>query len=57
MSKFCASKRLNEASIRELDSKIQMESFTREKKEAILQDRKMEMIQNSVERKEKHDED
>lgn len=44
VSKFCASKRLNEASIKELDQKIQMECYLREKKEAILQDRKMDII-------------
>lgn len=36
VNKFCASRRLNEASIKELDAKIQMESYLREKKEAIL---------------------
>lgn len=44
VSKFCASKRLTEASIRELDQKIQTESYLREKKEAILQDRKQEQM-------------
>lgn len=42
VSKFCASKRLTEATIRELDQKIQMECYLREKKEAILEDRKIE---------------
>jgi len=35
-----ANKRVNEANIRELDQRIQMESYLREKKEAILEDRK-----------------
>ena len=42
IGKFCASKRLTEATIRELDQKIQMECYLREKKEAILEDRKVE---------------
>ena len=37
--KFVASKRLTEANIRELDQKVQMEAYLREKKEAILEDR------------------
>ena len=36
---------MNEASIRELDSKVAMEAYLREKKEAILKDRKEEMNQ------------
>ena len=31
---------MNESNIRELDQKIQMESYLREKKDAILEDRK-----------------
>ena len=42
VQKFLASKRVNEQSIRELDQKIQMECYLREKKEAILEDRKLE---------------
>ena len=37
-----ATKRVTEASIRDLDQKVQMESYIREKKEAILEDRKNE---------------
>ncbi len=40
VSKFCASRRLTEATIKELDQKIQVECYLREKKEAILEDRK-----------------
>ena len=40
MQRFIASKRINESNIRELDQKVQMESYLREKKEAILEDRK-----------------
>ena len=43
VQKFLASKRVNERTIRELDQKIQMECYLREKKEAILEDRKNEM--------------
>jgi len=42
VGKFVASKRLTEATIRELDQKIQMECYLREKKEAILEDRKVD---------------
>ena len=35
-----ATKRITEATIRDLDQKVQMESYIREKKEAILEDRK-----------------
>ena len=42
VGKFVASKRLTEATIRELDQKVQMECYLREKKEAILEDRKVE---------------
>ena len=37
-----ATKRITEATIRDLDQKVQMESYIREKKEAILEDRKNE---------------
>ena len=37
-----ATKRVTEATIRDLDQKVQMESYIREKKEAILEDRKNE---------------
>lgn len=37
-----ATKRISEATIRDLDRKVQMESYIREKKEAILEDRKNE---------------
>lgn len=40
MQKFLKAKRVNETNIRELDQKIQMESYLREKREAILEDRK-----------------
>jgi len=40
VQRFLANKRVNEANIRELDQRIQMESYLREKKEAILEDRK-----------------
>ena len=40
VQKFVSSKRINESNIRELDQKVQMESYMREKKEAILEDRK-----------------
>jgi len=42
VTKFVASNRLNEKKIKELDHKIQMECYLREKKEAILDDRKNE---------------
>ena len=42
MQKFVANKRITEANIRDLDQKVQMESYIREKKEAILEDRKNE---------------
>ena len=45
VTRFCTTKRVNEASIRELDSKVAMEAYLREKKEAILKDRKDEMNQ------------
>ena len=40
VQKFLASKRVNERTIRELDQRVQMECYLREKKEAILEDRK-----------------
>lgn len=40
--KFCASQRIKESTVRELDQKIQMEAYLREKKDAILKDRKVE---------------
>lgn len=39
--KFCSSKRIKESSIRQLDHKIQLEAYLREKKEAILKDRRI----------------
>ena len=45
VTRFCTTKRVNEASIRELDAKVAMEAYLREKKEAILKDRKEEMNQ------------
>ena len=42
VSRFCAIKRVNENNIRELDSKVAMEAYLREKKEAILKDRREE---------------
>ena len=39
VARFCSIKRVNEDSILELDQKIQMEAYLREKKEAILKDR------------------
>lgn len=40
VQKFLQAKRVTEMNIRELDQKIHMETFLREKKEAILEDRK-----------------
>ena len=40
VQKFVAQKRINEQTIHELDQKVQMESYLREKREAILEDRK-----------------
>ena len=40
MQKLVSSKRITEMTIRELDEKIQMEVYLREKKTAILDDRK-----------------
>ena len=48
MQKFVANKRITEANIRDLDQKVQMESYTREKKEAILEDRKNEKPLDSL---------
>lgn len=42
VQKFCASKRVTEQNIRELDNKVQLEAYLREKKEAILEDRKLD---------------
>ena len=42
VSRFCQIKRVNETNIRELDSKVAMEAYLREKKEAILKDRREE---------------
>ena len=39
VAKFCANKRINEKNINDLNKRIQMEAYLREKKEAILQDR------------------
>ena len=38
-------KRVTEQAIRELDQKVQLEAYLREKKEAILEDRKAEHLQ------------
>ena len=48
VQKFVANKRITEANIRDLDQKIQMESYIREKKEAILEDRKNEKQLDSL---------
>ena len=48
MQKFVANKRITEANIRDLDQKVQMESYIREKKEAILEDRKNEKQLDSL---------
>ena len=40
VNKLIAAKRINERTIRELDNRVQMESYLREKKDAILEDRK-----------------
>ena len=48
MQKFVANKRITEANIRDLDQKVQMESYIREKKEAILEDRKNEKPLDSL---------
>ena len=42
------SKRLTEANVRELDQKIQMETYLKEKKQAILDDRKEEIQRTSL---------
>lgn len=55
VGKFCASRRLTEASIKELDQKIQVECYLREKKEAILEDRKD--IDMKIENHDNNDED
>ena len=43
-----ATKRITEATIRDLDQKVQMESYIREKKEAILEDRKNEKTVDGI---------
>ena len=43
MQKFITTKRINEANIKEVDQRVQMESYLREKKEAILEDRKLDI--------------
>ena len=43
-----ANKRITETTIRDLDQKVQMESYLREKKEAILEDRKNEKTIDSL---------
>ena len=48
MQKFVANRRITETTIRELDQKVQMESYLREKKEAILEDRKNEKTIDSL---------
>ena len=48
MQKFVANKRITEGNIRDLDQKVQMESYIREKKEAILEDRKNEKPLDSL---------
>ena len=40
VKRFVATNRVNDINIRELDQKIQMETYIREKKAAILEDRK-----------------
>ena len=45
MQKFVTAKRVTEQAIRELDQKVQLEAYLREKKEAILEDRKAEHLQ------------
>lgn len=44
MAKFIASKRINERTIKELDYKVQKECYLREKKEAILEDRRGDIV-------------
>ena len=48
VQKFVANKRITEANIRVLDQKTQTESYIREKKEAILEDRKNEKQLDSL---------
>ena len=48
VGKFISAKRLNEVIIKELDQIIQMECYLREKKEAILEDRKAEQQQSGI---------
>ena len=43
-----STKRITEATIRDLDQKVQMESYIREKKEAILEDRKNEKTADGI---------
>lgn len=38
--RFTATKRVNDVTLKELDQRIQMEAYLREKKDAILEDRK-----------------
>lgn len=44
VQKFVTAKRVTEQAIRELDQKVQLEAYLREKKEAILEDRKAEHL-------------
>ena len=48
MQKLVATKRITEANIRDLDQKVQIESYLREKKEAILEDRKNEKTVDGI---------
>lgn len=46
--RFTATKRVNDVTLKELDQRIQMEAYLREKKDAILEDRKNNVDQNDA---------
>jgi hypothetical protein len=46
--RFTATKRVNDVTLKELDQRIQMEAYLREKKDAILEDRKNNIDQNEA---------
>jgi hypothetical protein len=46
--RFTATKRVNDVTLKELDQRIQMEAYLREKKDAILEDRKNNIDQNDA---------
>ena len=48
VSKFCADRRLNERNVAELDKRIAVEIYLKEKKDAILEDRRNGVEQAAI---------